>query len=638
MPVANFEEPKPSTTAPIRRAAERRSSLWFRLFFSWLLISAPTFAQELIPAGAEWKYWQAGPLADGWQDLSFADSEWASGKAQLGCGENDEATMMGLGENSHALPLVYFRHSFDGQTAEADDQLLLRWIADDGAVFYLNGEELYRTNMPAGELTSETKAKSSYYAPPENRWQQKWLPRTLLKDGANTLAVAVYQVNLESSDISFDLALSLDGPPAISRGPYLQMATAESMTVRWRTPMPSAAWVRYGTQPKQLNQRVGYDAGRKNHRVVLQGLQADTTYYYEVHNEHGNLMPSADPFFFTTAPAEGSADPFRVFVFGDSGTASRHAADVRDEVMKQHQDRAAAFWLMLGDNAYNNGTDDEYQRAVFDFYPTLLSHLPLWSTRGNHETRPKIYYNIFDLPTDGESGGLASGTEAYYSFDWANVHFICLDSQGSNRATDSPMVQWLQQDLAQTDQEWIVAFWHHPPYTKGTHDSDNPEDSGRRMTDMREFVLPTLEAGGVDLVLAGHTHSYERSYMIGGHYGLSTELQPHMILDGGSGDPAGDGPYLQHAGGSQGAVYVVAGSSGSGYKPKAHHPAMFRSLGDMGAVTMDFDPNQIHVTFVSRQGDTLDAFRLVREPDGASTKPAEVPHVPKSSSSKSSPK
>lgn len=590
--------------------------------------SSSALSQELIPAGAVWKYWDQAALESGWQAGNFDDSSWPQGPAQLGCGENDELTVMGRANAEHAQTICYFRHQFNMQLTEPSDQMLLRWLVDDGAVFYLNGQEIYRVTMPSGELTEKTRALSGYYSPPENRWDQVWLPKSLLKEGVNTLAVAVYQVSETSSDVSFDLRLSLDEPPALSRGPYLQMATQSSMTVRWRTPMPSAGWVRFGTSHQQLDRQAGYDAAVTEHTVELTGLQPDTTYFYQVLGDQGALTEAGPSFTFKTAPEVGPRKPFRLFAFGDSGTATRQAAELRDSIVKHNQQRPADFWLMLGDNAYNNGTDSEYQRAVFDFYPNLLRQLPLWSTRGNHETWPEVYYQIFDLPTQAESGGLASGTEAYYSFDWANVHFICLDSHGTDRSVDGAMVQWLKQDLAQTDQEWILAFWHHPPYTKGTHDSDNIKDSGGRMTEMREQILPTLEAGGVDLVLGGHSHAYERSYMIAGHYGLSTEFEQHMILDGGSGDPGADGPYLQHAGGDQGAVYVVAGSSGSAYQLKAHHPAMLRALPKMGALALDFDANHMTVNFLGRNGDTLDVFRLIRQPDGSSTS-LEVQNAPR---------
>jgi hypothetical protein len=81
------------------------------------------------------------------------------------------------------------------------------------------------------------------------------------------------------------------------------------------------------------------------------------------------------------------------------------------------------------------------------------------------------------------------------------------------------MANWLKQDLlvAQSS-EWIIAYWHHPPYTKGTHDSDNPLFYDFEMVEMREQIVPLLENGGVDLVLAGHSHVYERTPLIDGHY------------------------------------------------------------------------------------------------------------------------
>ena len=78
---------------------------------------------------------------------------------------------------------------------------------------------------------------------------------------------------------------------------------------------------------------------------------------------------------------------------------------------------------------------------------------------------------------------------------------------------------------------------------------------------MRQNFLPMLEAAGVDLVLCGHSHSYERSYQLDGHYGLSTTFDPAFQVDSGDGNPAGDGAYERNAGANRGTVYAVAGSS-----------------------------------------------------------------------------
>src|SRR5205085_10333679 len=111
--------------------------------------------------------------------------------------------------------------------------------------------------------------------------------------------------------------------------------------------------------------------------------------------------------------------------------------------------------------------------------------------------------------------------------------------------------------------EGLMACWHDPPYTHGSHTADGAGDSGGRMRDMREVFLPVLEQAGVDLVLNGHSHVYERSFLLDGHYGVSSTLTPEMKLDSGGGRFEVDGAYSKtptvptpHLG----TVYTVAGS------------------------------------------------------------------------------
>ena len=149
------------------------------------------------------------------------------------------------------------------------------------------------------------------------------------------------------------------------------------------------------------------------------------------------------------------------------------------------------------------------------------------------------------MPTRGEAGGVPSGTELYYSFDYGRTHFICLDSQVSGRKKEGAQYRWLKADLEQIrdDQtDWIIAYWHHSPYTHGTHNSDKE----REHIEMREVFLPLLEAHGVDLTFGGHSHTYERSILMHGHYGKSDTYDPQQhALDAGDGRPAGDGSYRQ---------------------------------------------------------------------------------------------
>src|SRR5262245_17157045 len=270
----------------------------------------------------------------------------------------------------------------------------------------------------------------------------------------------------------------------VTRGPYLQMGGPSRVTVRWRTDVAADSRVKYGLSVGSLNWTLDDPSTGTEHEITLTGLKAATRYYYSYGSTAGPLVGGDAGHSFVTAPVPGTRAPTRLWFIGDCGTGTATAAAVRD-AFTAYTRAPAALWLMLGDNAYMTGTDAEYQTGVFNMYPDMLRTTVLWPTRGNHDgvyAGPNNdYYDFFSLPTSGQSGGLASGTEAYYSFDYANIHFVCLDSYASSRSVGGPMASWLRADLAATPREWVIAFWHHPPYTKGSHDSDNELDSGGRM-------------------------------------------------------------------------------------------------------------------------------------------------------------
>ena len=405
----------------------------------------------------------------------------------------------------------------------------------------------------------------------------------------------------------------------VSRGPYLQQGTPTEVIVRWRTNPASNSRVLYGTEQTNLATTVDNAQSTTEHVVTLSGLAPNTKYYYAIGTTTTTLAGGDANHFFVTAPPVGTEQPIRIWALGDSGTANANAAAVRDAYLSLTGSQYTHVWLMLGDNAYNDGTDAEYQTAVFDMYPTVLRQTVLWPTLGNHDgvtadsaTQTGPYYNIFTLPTQGQAGGLASGTEAYYAFNYGNIHFIVLDSYETSRASTGAMMTWLRNDLLQNTLPWVIAYWHHPPYTKGSHDSDNESE----LIEMRQNALPILEQEGVDLVLAGHSHSYERSYLIDGHYGTSSTFTASMKVDGGDGRIDGAGEYQKPEGNTphDGAVYVVAGSSGQISGGALNHPAMFISLNLLGSLVLDVQGNTMDIMFLSNTGASPDHFSIVKVP------------------------
>ncbi len=403
----------------------------------------------------------------------------------------------------------------------------------------------------------------------------------------------------------------------VTRGPYLQQGTSNSVIVRWRTDTATNSRARFGTVQGSLTLSADNATSTTEHEVKVMGLSADTKYYYSIGTTAQTLAGNDANHFFVTSPNPGTAKATRLWVIGDAGTNTGSQKAVRDAYISFTGTRHTDIWLMLGDNAYSDGTDAEYQAAVFgatNGYPAMLRNSVVWPTLGNHDGHSTTaggtgpYYSIFTLPKSGEAGGLPSGTEAYYSFDYGNIHFICLDSYQQSRSVGGPMHTWCKNDALATTRDWIIAFWHHPPYSKGSHNSDTSGD----MTDMRKNFNSILEDAGVDLVLGGHSHSYERSFLLDGHYGTSSTLTSAMKKDGGSGrDP---NPY-QKSGGTQpheGAVYAVAGSSGKTSGGTLNHPAMFISLNQLGSMVLDINGTRLDARFLRSDGSTGDSFTITK--------------------------
>jgi 3',5'-cyclic AMP phosphodiesterase CpdA len=465
----------------------------------------------------------------------------------------------------------------------------------------------------------------------------------------------------------------------------LQQMTPRTVLLKWRGAAGSVCVSDANHALDPDSHCFGSDVGDGGHHEArVSGLRPDSLYEYSVAGFASRAQTFRTPPEKGHMPEDGE---MILWVLGDSGTASKvkdgkpaypdEAASVREgflTYMKSRGETAPDLVVLLGDNAYPNGTDEEWQTGFFDIYPTVLSRAPVIPTIGNHEmgsmeriygehgayfgpgssvssdpnsyvsvkgAKPSTmpYLHIFSLPRDGELGGSASGTEQYFSASYGNLHLISLDSQLAMRSAEDRerMKEWLIRDLSANESKWTVVIFHHPPYSKGGHDSDREAallyEINAPIVHVREEFTPIFESFGVDLVMSGHSHSYERSYQLAGHRGdaenFRADLHAARAADGTLLDGRGETLYRksgQTGSDSSGVVYIVLGSSGHAgldrgpfgkgtlrhpaHVPQPDDPQKRRGLASLGSLVLHLKDNQLTGRFINETGTILDEFTI----------------------------
>ena len=438
----------------------------------------------------------------------------------------------------------------------------------------------------------------------------------------------------------------------VTRGPYLQFPTSSSMKVMWRTSTATPSTVYYGVSVATvMDNQIDIATSVTNHTVNITGLNADSEYFYAIGDGTNVLAGGDDNHRFKTSPVIGTVQPFYTWVIGDFGKGNGKQMDVKDAFLDHVGDDMPSLWLWLGDNAYEAGTDQEFTQKVFGTqygYGEIFPRVPFMPTPGNHdygsvlniligddpEDHDGPYYDIVDVPTNGEIGGVPSGYELYYSFDYANVHFMSLNSEigaifsgsqdwiGSspfNSFNGSPFTDWLHADLQANHKPWVVAYFHQPPHTDGSHDSDQFWEV--YMEAMRENIMPILESYGVDLVLSGHSHVYERSFLLNGFYDTPGDFNSSQhVVDGSSGKLSDGTPYVKSLNGpnpNEGTVYIVQGNSGSNDSDaNLEHPAMYYGHGCdtcVGSTMLYAHGDTLSGYYLTKDGEILDDWAIIKD-------------------------
>jgi hypothetical protein len=182
---------------------------------------------------------------------------------------------------------------------------------------------------------------------------------------------------------------------------------------------------------------------------------------------------------------EGSV---RFVVIGDTGTGTDKQKQLADWMIRYKQAYPFEFVLMMGDNLYKSEKAEDYKAKFEDVYKPLLDDkVKFYATLGNHDESNQRFYEHFNM-----------NGEEYYNFKKGHVSFYSLNSN----YMDKKQLTWLEEKLKADTSDWKVAFFHHPPYSSGGKHGSS--------TGLREVVEPLFLRYGLNVVLAGHEHFYER--------------------------------------------------------------------------------------------------------------------------------
>jgi acid phosphatase type 7 len=369
------------------------------------------------------------------------------------------------------------------------------------------------------------------------------------------------------------------------RFPHVQNVKRNTVSVIWTVREPGAGAVDYWDATGRTGRATatfqsfspdvtGMPFAYHRFEAVLSNLAQGTDYKYRVSMDEAPV--TAEPLSFRTP----GVLPFQFLAFGDSGTGSFEQRRISQLLLGHH----AKFVIHTGDLVYPSGTFERYESLYFEHYRNIMKNVPFFPCPGNHdyyELNCIPYFAAHSLPQESIA---PEDIGRYYSFDWANAHFVSLDSNDALRAAataSGKMLEWLDNDLGKTDRFWRIVYMHHPAYSAGKH-------SGSAECEMvRQFIVPILEKHHVPLVLSGHDHSYQRSYEIRG----GTISEP-----------------------GQGALYLTTGGGGAELHPVYASPFVNIAKSEHHYLACDVNGAEVQLKAIGLYGNEVDVATVAPAP------------------------
>ena len=355
------------------------------------------------------------------------------------------------------------------------------------------------------------------------------------------------------------LALTISGTAAMKIAPYLQAVTASSVYVLVECDTTDPVTVEYGLTTAYGNKAITQSIETTEakvpthvHNVKLTGLRPNTTYHYRA--ALGGVK-TAD-YTFGTAVEPGTN--YRFVCMGDF----RSNGPVHDQSAAMAAKANPRFLVYGGDLC--DKPDYNAWKAIF-FRPNqlgLIAKVPFFNTPGNHEQWHKNTEAFTQAPES------PSGTQAYYSFDYGDIHFLSLNTE-LPCTPGSPQYEFAAKDLAATKGIWKIVSCHKPAF------SGRADKSGE-FEDLKAMVANVFEPNKVDLVVSGHNHYYQHNLVNGVHH-------------------------------------LTVGSSAAPLYDPVNMPYTIKSVKDYCHAIVDVTPASLHIVVCNNAGTILDTIDLVKK-------------------------
>jgi phosphodiesterase/alkaline phosphatase D-like protein len=492
------------------------------LGFNMELTGDPVGA-TLLAAGSSWKYWAntaANAPAETWKSAAaFDDAAWTAGNAKFGYGDGQTTcvpggcgTLCNPGNCTNKFTTTYFRTTVNIANPAAYQAFFIKLLRDDGAVVYINGTEVWRTNMRFGPVNYSTFADSVV---PDGTLEETFytsplIPTSLLTAGTNLIAVEIHQANLNTSDMGFDL--SLHG---------LESYTFSNETVyMWSGAIaPNSAKVNAKLQNKTSRARLvastnssltsplygdyaAADTWNNNVAAMsISGLTPNTKYYYAIEAD-GIVDNSADDIGSFTTPGTGGYS----FKFSAGGCMQSSNHPIFDRM----SEKSPLFHLSHGDFHYanpNSSTDVNVHRNPYE--SNMLSQTPSRNFFKNHALAyvwddHDFSGNDSDSTAAGKSNArrayqeyvphypLAAGAgdvPIYQAFTIGRIRFIMSDLRSSRRTPTMMGVAqkaWFKNEVVNAkNNNQIIAWVTSVSY--GGNQADNWGGYSAERTELANF-------------------------------------------------------------------------------------------------------------------------------------------------------